>query len=74
VADRVIEYLLATKDYALKLEGEDGMATGSDASFTDNAIDRKSSQAYVIKLFGGRSAGKLASKTQSPPPLRKQSC
>ena len=25
----------------------------SDASFADNSIDRKSSQAYAMKLFGG---------------------
>jgi hypothetical protein len=59
-ADRVIEYLLATKDYALKLGGEDGMATWSDASFADNTLDRKSSQAYVMKLFGGAVAWKAS--------------
>jgi hypothetical protein len=51
-ADHVIEYLLATRNYVLKLGGEDGMATWSDASFADNTINRKSSQAYVMKLFG----------------------
>jgi hypothetical protein len=25
----------------------------SDASFADNSIDRRSSQAYAMKLFGG---------------------
>ncbi|OHW89539.1 retrotransposon hobase [Colletotrichum incanum] len=29
------------------------MTVASDASFADNSIDRKSSQAFAIKLFGG---------------------
>ena len=52
-ANRVIEYLLDTATFALKLGGEDGMATWSDASFADNTLDRRSSQGYVMKLFGG---------------------
>jgi hypothetical protein len=52
-AIRVIEYLLDTVTHALKLGGEDTMAMWSDASFVDNSIDRRSSQAYVMKLFGG---------------------
>jgi hypothetical protein len=60
-ADRIIEYLLATKDYVLKLGGEDGMATWSDASFANNTLARTSSQAYVMKLFGGAVAW-IASK------------
>ncbi|KAI0603616.1 hypothetical protein TUN205_12178, partial [Pyrenophora tritici-repentis] len=29
------------------------MQVASDASFADNTLDRKSSQGYAIKLFGG---------------------
>ena len=29
------------------------MQVASDASFADNTLDRKSSQGYTIKLFGG---------------------
>ena len=29
------------------------MQVASDASFADNTMDRKSSQGYTIKLFGG---------------------
>ncbi|RYP87917.1 hypothetical protein DL769_000369 [Monosporascus sp. CRB-8-3] len=52
-ADRVILYLIGTKTLALQFGGEDSLDTWSDASFADNMIDRKSSQAYVMKLFGG---------------------
>ncbi|KAF4340968.1 hypothetical protein FBEOM_5107 [Fusarium beomiforme] len=38
---------------ALQLGGTDTFDVYSDASFADNTIDRKSSQAYVMKLFGG---------------------
>jgi hypothetical protein len=52
-ADRVLVYLLATKSRALELGGGDGFEVTSDASFADNTLDRKSSQGYTIKLFGG---------------------
>jgi hypothetical protein len=54
-ADRVLRYLRGTKYHALQLggEGEDTFVVASDASFADNSIDRKSSQAYVMRLFGG---------------------
>ena len=52
-AEHLIRYLLGTKTYALQLGGEDTLDTWSDASFGDNTIDRRSSQAYVMKLFGG---------------------
>jgi hypothetical protein len=52
-ANRVIEYLLDTATFALKFGGEDDMATWSDASFADNTLDRRSSQCYAMKLFGG---------------------
>ena len=53
VADRVLLYLQCTQGLALQLGGEDDLVVASDASFADNTLDRKSSQAYVMKLFGG---------------------
>lgn len=52
-ADRVILYLNGTKTRALQLGHGEGLEVASDASFADNTVDRKSSQGYVIKLFGG---------------------
>jgi hypothetical protein len=52
-ADQVLNYLQGSKALALQLGGEDSFVVSSDASFADNSLDRKSSQAYVMKLFGG---------------------
>jgi len=52
-ADRVLHYLKNTRSLALQYGGDDHFQVASDASFADNSIDRKSSQAYVMKLFGG---------------------
>jgi hypothetical protein len=52
-ADRALLYLNSTKAVALQLGGSDDLVVSSDASFADNSIDRKSSQAYAMKLFGG---------------------
>jgi hypothetical protein len=52
-ADRALLYLNHTKALALQLGGGDDLVVSSDASFADNSIDRKSSQAYAMKLFGG---------------------
>ena len=52
-ADQVLDYLKNTRSLALQLGGEDDFIVASDASFADNTLDRKSSQAYVMKLFGG---------------------
>jgi len=57
-ADRVLLYLSDTKQLALQLGGEHGLQIASDASFADNTLDRKSSQGYAIKLFGGLIAWK----------------
>ncbi|KAM4066270.1 reverse transcriptase (RNA-dependent DNA polymerase) [Hirsutella rhossiliensis] len=48
-ADRVILFLFATRSYALRLGG------GSKEAelFLYNSVDRKSSQGYVMTLFGG---------------------
>lgn len=52
-ADRVLNYLSETKHLALRFGGADNLIVASDASFADNTLDRKSSQAFVMKLFGG---------------------
>lgn len=51
--DQVIEYLLGTQYFALRIGGGDDLTIWTDASFADNSMDRKSSQGYAIKLFGG---------------------
>ena len=52
-ADRVLLYLKNTHMLALELGRGEGLEVASDASFADNTLDRKSSQGYAIKLFGG---------------------
>jgi hypothetical protein len=52
-ADRVLLYLKRYKNLGLQLGGGDNFVVASDASFADNTIDRKSSQAYAMKLFNG---------------------
>ena len=52
-ADQVLYYLHNTRTLALQLGGADDYVVASDASFADNSLDRKSSQAYAMKLFGG---------------------
>jgi hypothetical protein len=52
-ADRVLLYLKKTSSLALQFGQDDYFLMASDASFADNLEDRKSSQAYVMRLFGG---------------------
>ena len=52
-ADQVLLYLKRTKTLALQFGGNNVFTVASDASFADNTIDRKSSQGYVMQLFGG---------------------
>lgn len=52
-ADRVIRYLYKTRHLGLQFGGGDDLVVASDASFADNSIDRKSSQAFAMTLFGG---------------------
>lgn len=52
-ADRVLSYLERTKTLALLMGQGDDFVVYSDASFADNTLDRKSSQAYLMRLFGG---------------------
>ncbi len=59
-ADRVFHYLFQTQDYCIRYGGDSqGLSSfvfASDASFGDNTLDRKSSQGYIMKLFGGEVA------------------
>ncbi|EED13613.1 conserved hypothetical protein [Talaromyces stipitatus ATCC 10500] len=52
-ADKVLCYLERHRAYALRLGGGEDYSVSTDASFADNTLDRKSSQAYVMTLFGG---------------------
>ncbi|SCO78460.1 uncharacterized protein FRV6_02673 [Fusarium oxysporum] len=51
--NHLLRYLQNTRTLALQLGGTDTFDVYSDASFADNTINRKSSQAYVMKLFRG---------------------
>ncbi|KAJ3578304.1 hypothetical protein NPX13_g2263 [Xylaria arbuscula] len=42
-----------TRYLALQFGGGDDLVVASDASFADNTIDRRSSQAFAMTLFGG---------------------
>ncbi|TPX13082.1 uncharacterized protein E0L32_006508 [Thyridium curvatum] len=53
--DRVIRYLLRTKDLGILFDGNDpdpSLKVYTDASFGDDPETRKSSQGYLMKLFG----------------------
>ena len=52
-ADRVLLYLKRYRNLGLQFGGGDDFVVASDASFADNTVDRKSSQAYAMKLFNG---------------------
>lgn len=55
-AKRVIRYLYQTRFWSLEYGSESGtesLICASDSSFADNWIDRKSSQGFLMKLFGG---------------------
>jgi hypothetical protein len=52
-ADRVLIYLYNTRQLSLRFGGQDNLVIASDASFANNNTNRKSSQAFAIKLFGG---------------------
>ena len=53
VADKMINYLVNIKDLALYFGGFNNLEVVSNALFADNTLDRKSSQIFIIKLFGG---------------------
>lgn len=57
-ADQVFHYLVCTKNYCIRygsdLEDDNSsFVCASDALFGNNTLDRKSSQGYIMKLFGG---------------------
>jgi hypothetical protein len=52
-ADRVLRYLKTFRGLALQYGGDDEFVVASDSSFADNTQDRKSSQGFAMKLFGG---------------------
>ncbi len=53
-ADRAIRYLYHTRDRSICYGvGNKALVCASDASFGDNTMDRKSSQGYIMMLFGG---------------------
>jgi hypothetical protein len=52
-ADRAFMYLYNTRQLSLRFGGQDNLVVASDASFANNSTNRKSSQAFAIKLFGG---------------------
>jgi hypothetical protein len=62
-AERAMKYLYNTKKLAIEYTGTPGPTelvsldenyyTASDASFADSVIDRKSTQGWLISLFGG---------------------
>lgn len=55
-ADRVLHYLYRTQDDYIRYRGAardfSSFICASDASFADKTLDRKSSQGYIMKLFG----------------------
>lgn len=56
--ERVLRYLYNTRYLCLKYgatpgSNDDTLEVASDASFADNTLNRKSSQAFAMKLFRG---------------------
>jgi hypothetical protein len=55
-ADRVLKHLHYTRGYTLQFGHQKEKVSSicaSDASFADNSLDRKSSQGFIMTLFGG---------------------
>ena len=53
MVNKVINYLLGTRILRLKFRGGDKLKIITNASFTDNINNQKSSQRYTIHLFKG---------------------
>jgi hypothetical protein len=54
--DRVIKYLYSTKNLCIRYghdNSSESFICAGDSSFADNTLDRKSSQGYIMILFGG---------------------
>ena len=55
-ADRVFHYFVQIQDHCIWYGGDPHISLlvcTSNASFADNTLNRKSSQGYIMKLFGG---------------------
>lgn len=56
-ANQVFHYMFRIRDYCICYKGEvrdlSLFVCANNASFGDNTLDRKSSQGYIITLFGG---------------------
>jgi hypothetical protein len=52
-ADRALTYLYNIRQLFLRFGGQDSLMVASDAFFANNSINRKSSQAFAMKLFSG---------------------
>jgi hypothetical protein len=61
-ADQTIRYLYGTRFLSIEYNGEhkDALVIASDASFADDEETRRSSQGYVMMLFGGAVAWKAS--------------
>jgi predicted DNA-binding protein (UPF0251 family) len=67
-ADRALRYLYSTRYLCLEYGAspsseEDTLEVASDASFADNSLDRRSSQAFAMKLFGGMISWRATKQT-----------
>ena len=51
--NKVINYLLGICTLGLKFGGGDELEIVTDTSFADDISDQKSSQGYIMRLFGG---------------------
>ena len=62
-AERVLDYLQETINYVLQLGEGEIFEIYSDASFTDNTLDRKSSQGMITVLWKGVVAWRACKQT-----------
>ena len=53
ITDKVINYLANIKDLALYFKGFNNLEMVNKVLFVNNTLNRKSSQAFIIKLFKG---------------------
>jgi hypothetical protein len=61
-ADQVFRDLKTFRSLALEYGNVDDFLVASDSSFADNTLDRKSSQGFVMQLFGGTIAWRASKK------------
>ena len=53
ITNKVISYLINTKDLTLHFGDFHNLEVANNALFANKTLDRKSSQAFIIKLFKG---------------------